>query len=176
LWAGAASFCPTGTRTSNTDTLPLESSPVRRNRIPSGPILMVSSEALTLVADSGRSADGIGEVASSAALDAAFAVYADGQLPTRPLPARVGPSFRYDGFTAKCHIKSTGEAPVVILSRTRRNRSTDRPCPCRQCQRSVLSGHGQSTLHLIPQDSQPVAIEFPVYAPADPWPSRNGSQ
>ena len=40
------------------------------------------------------------------------------------------------------------------------NRSTYRPCPCRQCQRSVLSGHGQSTLHLIPQDSQPVAIEF----------------
>ena len=28
LWAGAASFCPAGTRTSNTDTLPLESSPV----------------------------------------------------------------------------------------------------------------------------------------------------
>ncbi len=49
LVAGAASFCPTGTRTSNTDTLPLESSPVRRNRIPSGPILMVSSEGLTLV-------------------------------------------------------------------------------------------------------------------------------
>src|ERR1039458_6775791 len=28
VWAGAASFCPAGTRTSNTDTLPLESSPV----------------------------------------------------------------------------------------------------------------------------------------------------
>src|ERR1019366_6656598 len=28
LWAGAASFCPAGTRTSNTDTLPLESSPL----------------------------------------------------------------------------------------------------------------------------------------------------
>ena len=28
------SFCPTGTRTSNTDTLPLESSPVRRKRHP----------------------------------------------------------------------------------------------------------------------------------------------
>ncbi len=49
LVAGAASFCPNGTRTSNTETLPLESSPVRRNRISSGPILMVSSEALTLV-------------------------------------------------------------------------------------------------------------------------------
>ena len=50
-------------------------------------------------ADSG-SADGTGEVASSAALDAASAVYADGQPPIKPLPARVGPSFRCDGFTA----------------------------------------------------------------------------
>ena len=41
-------------------------------------------------ADSG-SADGTGEVASSAALDAASAVYADGQPPIKPLPARVGP-------------------------------------------------------------------------------------
>jgi hypothetical protein len=49
LMAGAASFSPTGTRTSNTDTLPFESSFLRRNRIPSGPILMVSSEGLTLV-------------------------------------------------------------------------------------------------------------------------------
>ena len=40
---------PDGERTSNTDTLPLESSPVSRNRIPSGPILMVSSEGLSLV-------------------------------------------------------------------------------------------------------------------------------
>jgi hypothetical protein len=40
---------PDGNRTSNTDALPLESSPVRRNRIPSGPIPMVSSEGLTLV-------------------------------------------------------------------------------------------------------------------------------
>ena len=40
---------PDRTRTSNTETLPLESSPVRRNRIPSGPILMFSSEALTLI-------------------------------------------------------------------------------------------------------------------------------
>src|SRR5439155_18827767 len=39
-----ANFCPAGTRTSNTDALPCESSPVRRNRILSGPILMVSSE------------------------------------------------------------------------------------------------------------------------------------
>jgi hypothetical protein len=49
--------------------------------------------------DSRRSADGIGEVASSAALDTAFAVYADGQLPPghfRPVWA----SFRYRGFTA----------------------------------------------------------------------------
>ena len=40
---------PGGDKTSNTDTLQLESSPVRRNRISSGPILMVSSEGFTLV-------------------------------------------------------------------------------------------------------------------------------
>jgi hypothetical protein len=40
---------PAGTRSSNADAPPLESSPVRRNRIPSGPILMVSSEGLTLI-------------------------------------------------------------------------------------------------------------------------------
>jgi hypothetical protein len=49
LVAGAANFCPTGTRTSNTDTLPLESSPVRRKRIPRGPISIVSSEGLIRV-------------------------------------------------------------------------------------------------------------------------------
>ena len=49
MWAGAASLWPTGTRTSNTEALPLESSPVRRNLIPNGPILMISSEALTLI-------------------------------------------------------------------------------------------------------------------------------
>src|SRR5947209_14238564 len=38
-------------------------------------------------ADSGRSAEGTGEVASSAALDAGFAVYANDQPRTMPLPA-----------------------------------------------------------------------------------------
>src|SRR5438552_15553020 len=46
---GTASARTTATRSSKTETLPLEASPVRRNRIPNGPILMVSSEALTLI-------------------------------------------------------------------------------------------------------------------------------
>lgn len=49
LWAGAANFCPDGTRTSNTDALPLGSSPVWRKRIPSGPIFIDSSEGLTRI-------------------------------------------------------------------------------------------------------------------------------
>jgi hypothetical protein len=50
FWAGAASLCPAGTRTSNADTLPLESSPVMRNRMSIGPILMASSAGLILAA------------------------------------------------------------------------------------------------------------------------------
>ena len=61
-------------------------------------------------ADSG-SADGTGEVASSAALDAASAVYADGQPPIKPLPARVGP---VSDMTVS-RPQSCKHAPVAIL-------------------------------------------------------------